>query len=511
MPEKHDSTRDAAPEGLRRKVLHGGTFLVVRQGLGIVINTIGLLLLLWAIGAANYGLYMAAIAFYLYFFQLAQCGINVYLIRRKQPLEPVDYHQAFTLLLLIGVGMAGASLLGLPALSWWVDMEGFAPVAMVLFLGLPLALVNMVPSAQLERALDYRRVAMLEFAGQLIYQAVTLSLAFSGWGPFSPLAGWWAQHVFCCVALHAASGYRPRLHWQWSRIREMCGYGLGFSSSMWIWHLRNVVNPLVIGPTLGAAAVGQVALANRLADLLSFVKEVAWRMSISSLAHVQNDLKRMAAALNEGMRLQVLAVGPLLAGFGLLGPIVVDWLPAETAAEWTPAVEIYPFIAASYLMHALFSLQISGLYALRHNWAVTLFHAANLICFAGVAWLLTPHLGLMGFGWAELSALGTYFMIYVYTARRIGVLHYTLPLVWTVAFGLVSFWPMIGPAAGLGLVVAAVWPGTWQALFRYGRRFRQIAAKRWSAWGRPPGGAMESEAATGMAIDAELSAGGSEP
>jgi PST family polysaccharide transporter len=89
----------------------------------------------------------------------------------------------------------------------------------------------------------------------------------------------------------------------------MVGYGLGFSASMWVWQLRLLVNSLVVGRYAGADAVGYVALAIRIVDQLSVLKDIVWRLSIPALAQVQGKLARMVKAISEGASLQIMASG----------------------------------------------------------------------------------------------------------------------------------------------------------------------------------------------------------
>ena len=458
--------------GLRQKVLQGGAFLIARQGIGIAINTGGLFLLLWAIGPSEYGLFMAAVAFNSTLTQIAKSGIHIYLVRRPNPIDSRDYHQAFTLFVLTGIVGVAIAFLALPLLASRVKMEGFQVVASGLFAGLPLALLTLVPIVRLERALDYRRIASIELAAQIVYQGVTLPLAFLGWGAFAPVTGWWAQYLVSAVALYSVSGYRPRLLWEWPRIRSMMVYGISFSGSQWLWKVRGLVNPLIVGPTLGPAFVGYIALAWRLCDLLSFVKDVAWRLAISALARVQDDRERLVKAISDGTQLQMLAAAPLFAAFGLLAPFILPWIPSARATEWTPALQVFPFFAIAYLVHGLYSLQISALYVIGRNWSVSIFHVANLICFASAAWILVPRVGLVGFGMADAIASITFAVIHVQTVRLIGRVDYFTPAVWAVAFGLVPFWPELGWLAGVGLVVVALWPRTWVLLGSYTQELR---------------------------------------
>src|SRR5829696_7620278 len=107
---------------LRTRVLRGGIYLYVRQGLGVAIGVIGVILLTRTIGPEAYGLYAAALGIFLYLFYLSQWGVEVYLIRREGEPQPHEYNQAFTLLLLLGLAGAGLAITALPLLERWVRL-----------------------------------------------------------------------------------------------------------------------------------------------------------------------------------------------------------------------------------------------------------------------------------------------------------------------------------------------------------------------------------------------------
>src|SRR5215210_4138008 len=136
-----------------------------------------MILLVRAIGPEAYGLFAAALSFYHYLGQVGRWGVDVYLIRRKEEPQPQDYHQAFTLLLLLSVAGVTLAILALPFLVRWVQIEGFGPVAVAMFALLPVSLLQLTPLARLERALDYRRIGLIELSGQVAIYLVALPLA----------------------------------------------------------------------------------------------------------------------------------------------------------------------------------------------------------------------------------------------------------------------------------------------------------------------------------------------
>jgi O-antigen/teichoic acid export membrane protein len=454
---------------LRSQVLRGGVYLAIRQGMGMVISLVGVLFLTRAIGPGQYGLYTTAFGLFYYLQNVGQLGITVYLVRSEGEDNITVYHQAFTLLLLVSSIGVALSQWGVPLLAGWVNLKGFQAIFQVLSLSLPVTLLSQVPMAKLERQLDYKQVAWIEFVGQIAYFLVALPIAFRSGGAWSLVAGWWVQQLHLLVLFFWAARYQPRLCWQPDLVKQMLGYSIGYSASFWVWQLRSLVNPLLVGRLLGAEAVAYIALANRMVELLGFVKSATYRLSIAALARLQGDRDRMTQAITEGMTLQVLALGPFLAIISWLG----SWfLPLLFGSKWLPVMDVYPFIALSLLVNALFNLHSSALYALQRNWEITLYHIIHIALFCVVGLLLIPRLGLIGYGWAEVATILSYGVIHTYLVRNISSPDYSFAGLLAVAFGLAMFPYQLGWWVVIGVVIAALLPNTQHKLIELWKNVR---------------------------------------
>ncbi|BAU10246.1 hypothetical protein LEP3755_07270 [Leptolyngbya sp. NIES-3755] len=446
---------------LRTQAIRGGLFLAVRQSVGILISLGGVLLLTRLIGPAQYGLYAAGLGVYTYLQTVCQLGVSVYLVRTQDEDDRALYDQAFTLLLLLGIAGATIAIAILPWLEQWIRIDGFRSIAQGMVLGLPIALVAQVPLAKLERNLDYRRVATFELWNQLFFYVIALPIALQSQTAWAPLVGWWAMQLQAMLLFFWGASYRPRLCWKPRLLRDLLSYSAGFSVSLWIWQLRNLVNPLVVGRFVGAEAVGYLALAMRLVELLSFVKSATWRIALATLARFQNDRERLRKAVSDGMSLQLLALGPLLTGFAIASPLL---MPVMFGDQWLPVIHIYPFIALGSLSNAMFNLHSSVLFVLQKNWEVTIFHLIHVLLFAGASFVLVPTLGIQGYGWAEIVALLSYWLIHQFLVQQIGSPSYELSIIWWFAFSISLFTAQFGWWACIGLGLIAFLPETRQKL-----------------------------------------------
>lgn len=454
---------------LRDQVLKGGAYLAMREGAGVALSLGGVLLLTRLIGPANYGLYAGSLAIVAVLGLVGRLGIDVCLIRREEAPDVEMYHQAFTLLLIAGLGLAFLGIGLMPLLTGLVIDARFAAPLRVMLATLPVWLLAAPATAQLERALNYRAVALIDLSGQIVYYAVALPLAVMGAGVWAPVVGYWCLQVLVMTRAYRESGYRPRLAWSRPVLSELLRYGIGYSSSTWLWQLRTLINPMVVGRFLGPEGVGYVALAIRFSEVLSFFRNVSWRLSIAALAKVQSDFPRLRTALEEAMALQVLAVGPLLGAFSLLATPLIPLLFGQ---QWEPALQVFPLIALGVLVNVVFNMQSSVLYVLRRNGDVSLSNFVHVALFALGAWIFVPRFGLIGYGLGELLALGGYWVLHT-RLGRIFRFSYAQVLPWFVALIpplFAVFLPLgLRPLVWLPLLVVAAHARQRQQLGQYVR------------------------------------------
>jgi glycosyltransferase involved in cell wall biosynthesis len=241
-------------------------------------------------------------------------------------------------------------------------------------------------------------------------------------------------------------------------MREMLRYSLSYSASMWIWQLRPLVNPLVVGRILGPEAVAFVSLAMRFVDVLTFVKSIIWRLSIAALGKIQRELDRLRRGLEEGMAVQVVAVGTALAVFAQVASWVV---PIVFGSKWGPALGLYPFVALGCLVNAPFSQQSSVLNILKQNRSVAIHNAIHITIFAATCAALVPSFGLRGYAVAEIVALSSYVLLHHHIAAIFSI-SYTQSAPWLFGFIPPLFAVFVSLPWGillwLPLLMVALWP-----------------------------------------------------
>jgi PST family polysaccharide transporter len=451
-------------ESLRGLVFKGGIYTGLRQLAGMAISFGGLAALVRLIGPAAYGVYISAFALAAYAQVILALGIDVYLVRKANTPESDDLHQGFTLALTAGTAGFLLALPGSRLAEHWIGVVGVRDAMLALFACLPLQLVSLIPSAVLQRRMDWKGIAQAELAGLVVFQAAALGVAAWGGGTTAPVAGFWAQQATTFALLLRRSGYRPRLRWQPGRLKPMLAYGVPFAAATWMWHLRGLANPLVVARLLGPEAAAAVGIGIRIAESLSFMRLVAWRVSIPALAHVQQQPQRLTAAVAQGALAQLAITAPVMLVFRLAAP----WfIPLAFGRDWPLLVELFPFVAVAYLGNCLFGLHFAALHVAGRNVEAGSVHLLHALLLMGTAELLAPHLGGLAYGWAEMAALAAYGLLHLLVRRHIGAVPLALALAWTLATAAALFAGQLGPWAWLGLPVVLLLPSTRRLLVRW--------------------------------------------
>jgi PST family polysaccharide transporter len=306
-----------------------------------------------------------------------------------------------------------------------------APFA-VLCISIPINALWAPSQALIERDLRYRAMAMLEVGSDVLLYGVGLGLALAGAGVWAPVAGWIAAQTWLLLGSARLARFRPRWTWSRAEARSMVRFGSGYAGGSWVLgHPVELVNPLVIGPVLGATAVGQVALALRLIDTLGFAQRATRRMSLVMFGRVQHEAGRLRRAVADASALELLALGLPLAGFGLVAERVV---PLVFGEEWRGATAVYPALALAAFLAASFNTSAYALQVLRCNRPVVISSIVQLALVVGVAALLVERFGPESLGWARM--VGGIGLVSIAVALRRRIRHdVTTTVIWCVAIG----------------------------------------------------------------------------
>jgi PST family polysaccharide transporter len=173
----------------------------------------------------------------------------------------------------------------------------------------------------------------------------------------------------------------------------MLGYGSSATVATMLVRGRDALLPVLVGQFGGASGIGIVSLAMRLVETMSFARKATSQLAIVAVGWLQTDSVRLKRALEESMALQLLALGPILAGFAVLSPWIVT---PVFGPRWHTLVYVFPFFAAAQLATAVFTMHLSALLAIgRVRFTITS-SVLRLLIILALVWPLGWRYGIAG-------------------------------------------------------------------------------------------------------------------
>ncbi len=438
-----------------------GVGVLVGRTLGLQLLTAGVTVVLARLlTPADYGMFALALSIQLAGQRLAELGMPAALIGQAD--EPSDEQQAAmggamlsTSLLVSGTLFAVAFALA-PALGF--DSEALRVVA-VAGVAMPLYSGRAVPTALLERHLQFGRVALVEAADTLTFNAFALAGALAGFGAFSLAGAVPAGALASAVAAWALQPFARRPRLRLDPLRPMLKFGAQITLVQAINVMQEVGFVAALTAVGGSAAAGFYAMAKRLFSFPIALTGAVARVSFPALSRSEG--LRPGRAARAALYTTIVAGLPLALVAGAVQPLIGVVL----GDTWMPTSDVVLAGSLGMMVAASANATMIG-YALAEGAVGSVIAACafEALLAIAIAITLTTSLGETGIGLAlTVSSLGAMVVLAVRThptIRRSLLFVLKMSLISGVAVLAAQLVGVDNDAVGLAvalLTVIAVW------------------------------------------------------
>ena len=344
-------------------------------------------------------------------------GIGSFLVQIATPSREQD--RAAVLLCLI-VGVLGSALTAAFALVVAPSLFGEREADLMLMVS-PVALfssLTAVPMANLQRRLDFPRLAVVEAGMSLAGPLVAVGLAAAGLEAEALIAGLLAS---AAVAALLASAYaRPaRPGWFPREMRVIAGYGVPAAGSSVLYAVSRNVDYVILAARLPAAQVGYYLRGFTLgSEYQSKISGILLRVAFPVLSRTRDldEVRRMRARI---IRVHAAVLFPLLFGLIALAPVFVPFVYGDV---WAPAVPLTQILAIGGLVSALGTGTGPLLLATGHPRALFTYNLVVVAAYVAGVLIAVPH-GLVAVSWTVVGVTAVSFLVlqYAVVERVVGI------------------------------------------------------------------------------------------
>ena len=323
-------------------------FQVTRQ----ILQVISVSVLARHVPPAAYGLIAMAVLVTSLLETIRDAGTGQALIRER---EMSDEIASTAFWLNCGVGGIAALLVVIAAwpASIFFHEPQIIPVLRVLSISFFLGAVSVVPTALLNRAMEFKKLALVQTAAAIIGTIVAIAVAIAGGKVWSLVAGTLTLVFVTAIGVWILAPVRLKFVFQPEAAKRILKFGLNLSGfHVFNYFSRNADN-LLVGKFLGSVALGYYQMGYMLMTypLQNFTLMVT-QVVYPAMAKFHDDLARLRAAYLRISALVALVTVPIMLGLAITAP---SFVRVVLGPRWAPVADLLAIFAPLGALQSIYA------------------------------------------------------------------------------------------------------------------------------------------------------------
>jgi PST family polysaccharide transporter len=346
--EQHVVASDKAiAQSLRAHVFHGLRWSVVIVVANQLTRLATSFVLVRLLTPSNYGLAGMALLFGGLVIALSDLGLGAGLVQRSSVTE-VDCATVFWTSMAVGTALVIAGIAASGLVADFFREPAVQPLFIAMSFAFLFPALQQTPAALLQRAMNFRAIAIRSIGANLAASVVGICGALAGWGAWALIASALTAGVVTTALLWLTAGWRPRLMYSRKSLRDLSGFGLPLLGSRTLGYFEGNADNILVGRYLGAEQLGLYTVAYNVILLpANRVFGPIQDALFPALSRIKDDLARVASVWLRTVRV----VGAFIAP-AMLGTIVVipDFVLVVFGQKWLGSAPVVQLLAVVTLM-----------------------------------------------------------------------------------------------------------------------------------------------------------------
>ncbi len=196
--------------------------------------------------------------------------------------------------------------------------------------------LSSVPRVLLMRALRFKRLSSLQAVSTVVYGAVGIALALTGWGVWSIVFASLCEQFILTLLLNIFSRWRIKWKFEKNAFKELAGFGGRVLGTRISAYFNNNIPNFVIGKWLGAQQLGYFSIAYQLTEFpVQRISKNILKVMFPAFSKLQDSSEEYNRLLLKVIYYLALLVFPIFTGLILIAPYFVQIF---YGARWQAAI-----------------------------------------------------------------------------------------------------------------------------------------------------------------------------
>ena len=286
-------------------------------------------------------------------------GFGAALVQKKDA-DEVDFSSVFYFSIVMSWVLYIIVFLGAPAVAGFYDKEILTPVLRVMALKLPLAGVNSVQHAYVQKKMLFKRFFFSTLIGTVGSAVVGIVMAYTGFGAWALVAQYLFNSTMDTVVLWFTVRWRPVWRFSLGRMKYLFGFGWKMLASELIHTSYKQIRSLIIGKVYTEKDLAFYNQGGKLPSLIvTNINSSVSSVLFPAMTLKQDDTGKLKEMVRLSIRVSSYIMWPLMIGLLVISEPIVRLMFSE---KWLPCV---PYMQIACIQFALEPVQTANVQAVK--------------------------------------------------------------------------------------------------------------------------------------------------
>lgn len=377
-----------------------------------LVSTIVTIVLARLLDPTHYGIISIVTVFITFCNVFVTSGMGSAIVQKKE-VNDEDYNTAFFISLSIAVILYVVLFFAAPFIADFYEMRDLKWVLRIMALRLPLASINSIQQAHVQRAMQFKRFFIATLFGTVLSGFVGIALALSGFGVWALVAQYLTNTTVDTIVLFFVEKWIPKFQFSVEKAKSIYSFGWKVLATDLVYTVEEDIRSLIIGKVFGSADLAYYDQGKKYPSILvNNLNSAINKVMLPAYSRSQDDLDNLKRMLRKSIAVGIFVLAPVLIGFAAVSDSFISVILTDKWMFCSPYIKIFCII---YLTRPLETACHQALLAIgRSDIVLRIMIAINAVALAAV------FIAVFGFNSVFLIAVGSLISSFVSLACFMG-------------------------------------------------------------------------------------------
>lgn len=377
-----------------------------------LVSTVVTIVLARLLDPTHYGIISIVTVFISFCNVFVTSGMGSAIVQKKE-VDERDYNTAFLISLTIAIVLYIALFLSAPYIAQFYGMKELKWVLRVMALRLPLASVNSIQQAHVQRAMQFKRFFIATLFGTVLSGFVGIALALKGFGVWALVAQYLTNTTVDTIVLIFVEKWIPKFQFSVEKAKSIYSFGWKVLATDLVYTAEEDIRSLIVGKVFGSADLAYYDQGKKYPSIIvNNLNSAINKVMLPAYSRSQDNLENLKKMLRKSIAVGIFILAPVLIGFAAVSDSFISVILTDKWMFCSPYIKIFCII---YLTRPLETACHQALLAIgRSDIVLRIMIAINVVALAAV------FIAVFGFNSVFLIAVGSLISSFVSLACFMG-------------------------------------------------------------------------------------------